>query len=284
MVFWGMSFIWTTIVFRYYDPITTVFIRLVLSSAILFAGLKVSGKLQIIQKRHYRLFLLSALFNPFLYFLGESFGLKFTSSTISAVVIATIPVFTPVAGYLIFKERLTRLNILGVVLSFSGILIMLVNPDLALTASPLGIFCLLFAVVSAIGYSIFLKKLSSSYSPVTIIAVQNLLGAFFFLPLFLIFGWKSFITTPVTRELISALLQLSIFASSMAFIFFTIAVRELGIGKSNIFTNFIPVFTAGFSYFILSEHFSIFKIIGMLIVIGGVFLVQKGGKTPSQNQ
>src|ERR1035437_977874 len=89
MVFWGMSFVWSTIVFRYLEPITTVFFRLILSSGILFAGLKIFGKIEKIKREHYKMFLISALFNPFLYFLGENFGLKNTSATISAVIIAT---------------------------------------------------------------------------------------------------------------------------------------------------------------------------------------------------
>jgi drug/metabolite transporter (DMT)-like permease len=77
-------------------------------------------------------------------------------------------------------------------------------------------------------------------------------------------------------ELLTALLQLSVFASTMAFLFFIPVVRDIGVTKANIFTNFIPVFTAIFSYFILSEVLTFNKIVGMLIVISGVLLTQIG--------
>ncbi len=76
MIFWGMSFVWTSIVFKYYHPITTIFIRLVISTLILSVFIYLSGKFEILKKEDRGLFLLSALFNPFLYFLGENFGLK----------------------------------------------------------------------------------------------------------------------------------------------------------------------------------------------------------------
>ena len=274
MLFWGMSFVWSKIVLNYYDPITTVLLRLIISSAIMFLGLWLFKRLQKIKPEDYKLFLLSALFNPFLYFLGENYGLKNSSPTVTAVIIATIPVFTPIVAYFILKERLTKLNIFGLVISFFGVLFMLVNRDYSLSASPEGIAWLSMAVFSAVIYSIFLKKLAVKYDAFIIIATQNLIGAIFFLPLFFIFDYQNFIQVVPTFELISSLLLLAIFASSLAFVFFAISAREIGISKTNLFTNLIPVFTAIFSYFILDEIFGMRKVAGMAIVIFGVLLTQ----------
>jgi drug/metabolite transporter (DMT)-like permease len=274
MILWGMSFIWTTIVFKYYQPITTIFIRLVLSSILLFAFIRLSGRTERIRKEDCRLFLISSLMNPFFYFLGENFGLKYSTPTISAVVIATIPLFTAVVAYFTLKEHLTWHTVTGILLSFLGIVVMLVNRDLSLNASPRGILLLFFAVFSAVGYSILLKKLASRYSPLMIIAVQNLIGVVFFLPFFLIFDFRHFLTVVPTSELVTALLCLSVFASSIAFVLFTIGVREIGVSRANVFSNTIPVFTAVFSFFLLSEQFNINKVAGMMIVIFGVLLSQ----------
>lgn len=274
MLFWGMSFVWTSIVFQYYPPITTVFLRLVISTALLFAGIKLFGKLEKIDRKDYKLFLLSALFNPFLYFLGESYGLKYSSATISAVVIATIPLFTPVVAFYLLGERLRKMNIVGIAISFIGIIVMLANKNFIISVSPIGIGLLLFAVGSALAYSVYLKKLSKKYSPVFIIAVQNLLGAIYFLPLFLFLDFDEFISVPLNFRLVSSLLALAIFCSSLAFVFFTISTREIGISKTNIFANLIPVFTAVFSYFMLAEYFNAQKIAGMAIVLFGIYLSQ----------
>jgi len=272
MSIWGLSFVWTAVVFNYYHPVTTVFIRLVISSALMFAGLKIAGKMVKIRREDYRLFALSALFNPFLYFLGESFGIKYTSSTISAVVIAIIPLVAPVAAWYVFGERLRVINIVGIFVSFMGILIMLLKKDLSLAASPLGIAALLFAVAFAVMYDVQLKKLSMKYPPFTIIAVQNLIGVCYFLPFFLIFDMQHFISVRPNAELITSILALSVFASSLAFVLFTISTRELGISRTNIFSNLIPIFAAVFSYFMLSESFTFTKIAGMAIVIAGVLM------------
>ncbi len=96
----------------------------------------------------------------------------------------------------------------------------------------------------------------------------------YFLPLFLLLDIKSFIQVRPNLELIAALLQLAVFASSLAFIFFTMAVRELGVSRTNVFSNLIPVFTAVFSVIFISETFTVNKIAGMVIVISGVMITQ----------
>jgi drug/metabolite transporter (DMT)-like permease len=274
MLFWGLSFVWSTIVFRYYSPIATIFLRLALSVSFLFIFLKSSGTLQRIRKQDLSLLMLSALFNPFFYFLGENFGLKYSTPAIAAVIIATIPIFTPLAAWYSLKERLPLINIIGIFISFTGIAVMLINPDFTLSAPLKGVSLLMFAVASAVVYSIFLKKLTEKYSPVNIIAYQNLIGVILFLPLFLVFDLGNVLATPLTAELVTSLLLLAIFASSLAFIFFTMTVRSIGVSRANVFSNLIPVFTAVFSYIFISEIFTYNKIAGMLIVIFGVGITQ----------
>lgn len=282
IVFWGISYVWMKVVYNYYEPITTMFLRLSLSTVFLFIILSFFGKKEKIQKEDYKSFVILSFFSPFCYFIGESFGLKFVTPTIAAVIIATIPVFTPLLGYLVFSERITRLNLLGFFVSFTGVIIMVLDFEFRFSASPLGIGLLFFAVISALVNIVYLKKLTLKYSSTTIIKVQNFLGALFFLPLFLIFDFSTFITVQPTSELVWALLKLAVFASTLAFVFFTIAVRVIGVARTSVFANLIPVFTAVFSYFLLRESIDLSKILGIIIVISGIYLSQsarlKGAK------
>ncbi|HOF80465.1 MAG: DMT family transporter [Bacteroidales bacterium] len=278
MIFWGGSFVLSKILLKYYDPITTVLLRLILSSLIMFGGLKLFNRLQKIKKGDYKLFLLSAFFNPFLYFLSENYGLKYSSPTVSSVIIGTIPLFTPIVGYIIFRERLTWLNIVGLLISFFGVIIMLIDKDFSLTASPVGVAWLFLAVITAVLYAVFLKKLAFKYDAFNIIAVQNFIGIFYFLPLFFILDFRHFITVRPNAEMLVSLLLLAFFASSLAFAFYTIGAREIGISKTNLFSNTIPVFTALFSFFVLKEVFEAEKIIGIALVLTGVLLSQIKGK------
>jgi drug/metabolite transporter (DMT)-like permease len=274
MIFWSLSFVWYKMVYEYYEPITTIFLRLILSSVFLIPFTYFLKKLQKIERQDYKYILLLSFFQPFLYFVGESIGVKFVSSTTAAVIISTIPVLTPIVAFLVFREKLSVFNVLGVLLSFFGVLMVILEKDLSFVASPIGLMLMLLAVASAIVYSVLIIKLAHKYNAYTITTVQNFIGIFLFLPLFLIFDYQKFIQVEITMDLVIPLLELSIFASSFAFIFFTYGIKELGISKANMFTNIIPVFTAIFAYFLLDELLNMQKITGILIVLAGLFMSQ----------
>ena len=274
MLFWGLSFVWFKIVVKCYDPITIIFLRLIISGALMILFMMITRSWQTIKRKHLKYFLLLSFSQPFCYFLGESFGLTIVSSTIASVIIATIPLFSPFAAYFMVGEKVTPHIVAGIIVSFAGILLMLINPDFSLNASPKSVILLFVAVFSAVAYSVIIRKISHEYNPVTIITHQNLIGAIYFLPLFLFFDFNHFITIVPTREAILAMLQLAVFASTLAYVFYIIAIKGMGMIKANVFTNLIPVFTGLFSFFILNEEFTAFKIAGMLLVMLGVLVSQ----------
>lgn len=227
-----------------------------------------------IRKEDRRLFFMLALFEPFLYFLGESFGLTFVSSTAGAVIISTIPVLATIGAWIFFKERLRLINYAGIILSFLGILIFILNKDGSLSFNIKGLLLLSFAVVAAVGYNLTLSRLVGYYSPVYIVNVQNVLGALFFLPVFLIFDLRTFISAPHSLISFKPIIELSVFASCAAFILFAYSVKKMGITKSNVFSNCIPIFTALFSFILMGDKFTFQNIAGMAVVIAGLFLSQ----------
>jgi drug/metabolite transporter (DMT)-like permease len=274
MLFWGLSFVWFKQVVVQYQPITIIWFRLLVSSLLILLFLVITKKLEYIHKKDIKWFLLLAFTQPFCYFLGESFGLSLVSSTVSAVIISTIPLFSPIAAYLIIKETVSKDVIFGILVSFIGILIMLINPDFSVSASPKGIMLLFFAVLAAVAYSVVIKKLAFNYQPTTIILLQNSIGMFYFLPLFLIFDFRSFLSIQPQKEVLFAFFELTIFASTLSYLFYIISIKEIGVVKSNVLTNLIPIFTAIFSYFILAESFTLAKIIGMGVVMAGIIVSQ----------
>jgi drug/metabolite transporter (DMT)-like permease len=280
MLFWGFSYIWSKIVFEFYTPLTTIFFRLIISFITLFLLMFLFGKFEKIKKEDTWLFLVSSIFNPFLYFLFESYGLSMVSATISAFIIATIPVFTPFVGYWIFKEKLSTVNIIGLIISFFGVLMIVFNFDMSYAASPLGITFLFLGVISAVVYSVFLKKLTYKYKPMTIIGWQNLLGAVYFIPFVYFFDYPEITTVIPSGKAILSLILLGVFASSFAYALFAYVVGELGISKANIYSNLIGVFAGVASYFFLQEKFTAIKLTGMLVIISGVMLSEIEKRKP----
>ena len=272
-LFWGFSFVWFKQAFLVYRPITIVFMRLVFASVVLNIFIKTTGKTQHVTRKDLKLFMLLAFFEPFCYFLGESFGLTFISATIGAIIISTIPLFTPFFTYFLIKEKITIYGIIGLLISFFGVLLIVVK-DYSGASTIKGVILMFIAVFSAISYGIIVKKLTVRYSGFTIVKWQNLFGMIYFLPVFIIFESNHFISVEHTMSAIITILKLAIFPSTLSFIFIAYVIKKIGLINANILANLIPVFTAVIAYIILKESLELQKIIGIFVVISGLFISQ----------
>ena len=274
MIIWGLSFIWSTQVFESLNPTTTIFLRLIVATIFFTAILFIFHLNEKIRKEHLGLFALAALFEPFLYFIFEGYGVKNTSPIIGSAIIAMIPLVTPIAAAIFLKERLTPMNIVGLFVSFFGVVTMLLNKDMVFTASPKGILFLSGAVIVAVGYSVALIKLTRLYKPMTITWMQNIIGMIYFIPLVIVMEHFEPSNFGNVNEYIVPIVCLGVFCSAVAYTLWAFAYSKLGASKANVYNNLIPVFTAIFSYFIIHESLTSQKIIGIVLVVFGLVLSQ----------
>ncbi|MCB8965246.1 MAG: DMT family transporter [Bacteroidales bacterium] len=275
MVFWSLTFIWYKDVFEFYKPLTLVVLRLSISSLVLFAVTAIIGKLVKVNRADIKYFMLLAFFEPFMYFVGETYGMTMISSTLAAVIISIIPLFSPIGEYYFYKQRITPMNFLGIVVSVVGVCVVIFHKGFGqVDANPYGVLLMLLAVFSGLGYSLTLRKLTSKYNVFSIITYQNTLGALYFLPLFLIFEVDHFIGVGISIKSMIPIFELAIFGSTIAFLLFTYSVKHLGVTSANSFTNAIPVLTAIFAYFMNGEVITPLKMAGIAVVVLGLFLSQ----------
>ncbi len=274
MFFWGMSFIWVKIMYKYYGPFTVITLRMALSVLLMFFIDLIFRQNEKIALKDIKYFALVAFFEPFMYFVFEGFGIKLVSSTVAAVIVGTIPLFSPVFAFLLYKEKLSIYGFIGMIISFAGVCIMVLDRNMNFIYSKAGIALMFGAVFSTVFYVLVIKKIGVRYKPLTIIKYQNLIGLIYFIPFFAVIELKQSLTVAFNFEMITTLLLLAVFPSTLSFIAFNISINRIGIGKSNLFTNLIPVFSAVFSFLLLGEQFDLKKIISIIIIISGVSLAQ----------
>lgn len=274
MIFWSVSFIWTRIAIDSFQPVTLISLRLLIASVLLFIVIASARKLQKIRWSDLKWFVLLAFFEPYLYYMGETYGLTMVESTLASVIVSTIPLFAPILAFFVLKERISMANILGIFVSLGGVVLVIYEPNGGFSANPLGVALLFLAVFAAICYSAILRKISSHYKTINIIFYQSVIGLFFFIPTFFVTDFGSLQQIIITRDAIVSLLMLSVFASVIAFVLFADVVRKIGVARSNVFVNLIPVFTAIFAKIFLNEDLNWLKAIGIVVVVTGLFVSQ----------
>ncbi len=273
MLFWGMSYIWIKIAYEFLGPLSTVFLRLFFSLLLILIIALIFGIRILPHKEDIPAFMLLAFFEPFAYFMDESLGLQRVTSSVASIMIGTIPLFIPLFAFLILKDKITRNNIIGLFISFIGLLVLILKKDLSFQASPSGILLMLVAVFAGALYTIQLKKLATKYKVGTIIINMQIFGLIYFAPFFLYYEWNDFIHTEITMKLIVAIAQLVVFASLGALYFFIYSVDKIGVTRTSLFTNLIPVVTVIAAWIALpNEEVNLKLIIGIVIILTGVYI------------
>ncbi|MBN2603439.1 MAG: DMT family transporter, partial [Candidatus Thermoplasmatota archaeon] len=87
MLFWAFSFVWTKVAFTVWTPISTIWLRLVISVLFIFGYLALTKRLEPLRVKDIKWLIALSFFQPFLYFMGESNGLNYLSSTMGSVIV-----------------------------------------------------------------------------------------------------------------------------------------------------------------------------------------------------
>ena len=274
---WGMSYIWTDQLIAQNIPIFYfVFVRILMAGVVLFLFNTAYARIKRIQRQDLPKFLLLAFFEPFIYFICETYGLKLTGSpTLSAMVIATIPIFSIGAGIIFFKEKINIVNIGGILLTLVGIVMVAMAHGTLGENFIWGVVLLLLAVISEVGHASITKSLSGNYSSQIIVMYQFLIGAVYLFPLFLWKGLDGFdMEIYFDGDVWYPIICLAILCSSLAFSLWVSTIKNLGVAKSSIFSALIPVAAAIIAWILGHEMLNQRQWIGIAISTVGVVLSQ----------
>ena len=289
---WGMSLIWTDKLFALSIPPEFILpLRTLIAGLLLLAfNLVTRQSMRIHSRKDLRLFFAISLFEPLLYFLAEAYGLKMTESpTISALILALNPVFALFAGVAIFREKVNWVNIVGLVLTITGLAFVVLKHDSIGDHFLIGIIVLLVASMSEVAYATLTKRLSTgssarsegtdragkSYSASVIVMWQFLIGCIYLIPLFLTRGIRDFnAEVYLSWEVVRPLLCLAFLCSCLCFSLWAICIKHLGVAKSGNFIATTPVFTALCAWILGMEILSVKQWVGIGIALVGLILTQ----------
>ncbi|WP_174616065.1 DMT family transporter [Virgibacillus ihumii] len=261
-------------------PFTIAFFRLVVATLVLLPlGIRSAWRYrhQFLEYKKAFLFMMITgvtFFNTFIY--G---ALQFTTSTNVSVLETVIPVVTVMLSAYLLKEKLRTIQKTGVLLSLFGAIWVVMDGNIFQLASMdwnVGDGIMVGAIVSWAIYSILVKKYLHLFPQFGVLFVMSGISVIILLP-FVIVEWIVTGTSfgQFTTHNITGLVYLGIFPSFIALVFYNRAVSLLGASQASVFLNFLPVVTMTGAYLWLDETITLMKIVGALLVIGGVILTTR---------
>jgi drug/metabolite transporter (DMT)-like permease len=275
VVLWSASFIATKLAYETFAPIQLAAVRTLFALILFWFMRKITSNNEQIQKEDLIRIALSGFLGITLYFAIENIGVSMTSSSNSALIVASFPAVTTLLEFFIYHSKPNIKKIFGIILAIIGVAVLTqINVD-GNSKSMLGNIILIGAGIVWAFYNFITRGLTNKYSAMTLTYYQMLAGFIFFLPFVIIEG-KTWRMPTITSA--SALIYLSVGCSIVAFLLYNLGLRKLSASISVSLMNLVPVLGLIFSILILHESVSTIQILGGVIVIIGVILssIQRG--------
>lgn len=244
---------------------------LVMSLCVLLGFIKVNLK-----GKPLKPLLLVALCSPCVYFIAETIGISHTTASESGVFLACIPVASLIASTLILKEKPSKMQLIGILITLAGVLITVFAVSASSSLSVLGYAFLLVAVVSYALYSVFVDK-AAAYTGAEITYVMLLSGAALFVLLAVaeagFHGTLSELVRLPFQEssFLIAILYQGIGCSVLAFFLSNLAISKIGVNRTSSFIGIATVVSILAGALLLKESFTVYQIVGAIVIIAGVY-------------
>lgn len=273
----GFTFMFSKVALDYVRPIGLIAYRFLIAIIVL----EILRWFKVIhirfEKKHFKHLFLVALFQPILYFIFETFGIRLTTSGESGMMIALIPIFVTILSSVILKEAPKKIQIFFILLSVSGVLfIQIMKSSSGLDVNLWGLLLLLGAVISAALFNIASRNASKTLKPYELTYFMMLGGALVFNTLYIIqlsieSRLGDYFTNLSHLELVVPILYLGVIASIGGFFLVNFALSKVPAHVSSIYANLSTIVAIIAGAWLLNEKLYYYHFIGAFMIIIGVY-------------
>ncbi|WP_434700177.1 DMT family transporter [Pseudomonas sp. D1-1] len=278
---WGGTFVAGRILADALTPMFAASLRFLLASIALLLFLGVAG-IPLARPGLKQGLQLAALgfFGIFLYNLCFFHGLQYINASRASLIVALNPAVIGLASWCLFKERLGRFKVAGIVLCIGGAGLVIISREPALLQATEQAWrgdLLIFGCVLGWGiYSLFSKGLNESLGPLQTVTWSILLGT---LMLWLACAAGGEIRFEALRGLDLrqwlSLLYLGVLGSALAYIAWYQGIRRIGATRSGVFIALNPLTAVLLGAMLLDERLTLFMCVGGGLILAGIFLCNK---------
>ncbi|MBN2135909.1 MAG: DMT family transporter, partial [Acidobacteria bacterium] len=270
----GSAFIAMKIALKSINPMMLIFLRYFICVILLNVFVSRFYQKQQIKKKDYKYLIILGLIEPFIFYILDAYGLKYTTAVRAALILAITPVIVAVLAVPFLKEKLTFIKLVSAIGSVIGVFIVVTasEPIIPVSEYLLGDVLLIGAALFHALFTLLSRKLSFTYNPLTITQFQSVVGLVGFLPLAVVETSFNGFVIPDTTSIISVL-YLGIVVSTFGFLLVNYTISRLSAANSSIFQNLTPGVAMILSFLLLGEYIGIQKIVGFILISSFVFLI-----------
>lgn len=226
-------------------------------------------------KQHWFILIVLGIFSVACFNTMVYLGLQTAAASNSILLQSACPIFILMLSWLFFRERVSGLQVLGMLISLLGVVTVVTqgHPQalFSLDLLNVGTAWILGAVLSWAIYSALLRLRPEGITPFGFFGLTVVIGVIALFPFYL-YETASGRPMPITPVSIMSVLYVGVFPSILSYLFWNKAVAELGANKTGQFIHLIPMFGITLAVIFLGETLQSFHLIGFVLILGGIYL------------
>lgn len=274
---WAFNFSVSKITLQEIDPMSFNAMRFFLATSLMWMFTLRSRNWVAIRKGDIGKLIFLGLVGNLVYQLLFVFGLERTFSANSAVMLGTIPIWVAVLSHLSGAEKMTRFKAIGVVLAFSGVLLILLGKPERISLSSETFTGDLLTLAGAFvfgSYTVMSKGLLNYYPPIQLTTMSMSVGGSALvlvgLPWLVQLEFQQISIVAYSGALYSGLLSVGV-----AYIIWNYGLRQVGAVRTATYQNLVPVLGLILGFLILGEQLTAVQYIGSVVVIAGIVIARR---------
>ncbi|MFC6380568.1 DMT family transporter [Psychrobacter glacincola] len=271
---WSLSFIFYRIGVPEFGSLVFASLRVVLAGLTMLVFVILNKKNRVGIRENWKVLTLVGLFSAAVPFILFAFSARSVNAGVLAVLNASVPMISGFIASTFFKDRLSKKQILGLVIGVIGVMI-LMSENLfggQSAESGSGLLSMGYALLACVGYALganITRNYLDNVSPVAITAGSLLIASVIMLPIALYefpYGKSISITAWVS------VVCIGVFSTAIALIFMNQLIKSIGPVRATSITLVIPIFAIILGYLLLDEALDTPAIIGSMVILFGTYL------------
>jgi drug/metabolite transporter (DMT)-like permease len=272
-IIWGAAFPIYKWSLENIDPFTFAFFRFFLAALIILPFTKYKLK---IHKDDYLTLIAASLSGITLCIIFWFLGLQLSASINAPIIGTTGPLLTLLFASFFLHEKLKKRTIVGSILSFVGVLFIVIRPllDSGLGGNVQGNIFFLLATITGIIHGILIKRLAGKYNFISLTFWTFLIGAIGLMPTALFSTFQHGFFPNINYQGILGLIYAAVFSSVIAYSLFAYGMKYLPVNETGIFAYVDPIFAIIVAIPLLGEKITLPYVIGSVLVFAGIYITE----------
>ncbi len=271
---WSLSFIFYRVGVPEFGSLAFASLRVVLAGLTMLVFVILKKKNRVGIRENWKVLTLVGLFSAAIPFILFAFSARSVNAGVLAVLNASVPMISGFIASVFFKDRLSKKQILGLVIGVIGVMI-LMSENLfggQGAGSGSGLLPMGYALLACVGYALganITRNYLENVSPVAITAGSLIIASVIMLPVAVYeFPYGKSISLTAWISVIC----IGVFSTAIALIFMNQLIKSIGPVRATSITLVIPIFAIILGYLLLGEALDTPAIIGSMVILFGTYL------------